>query len=260
MAEMELCILNKNKEKLAGIFHKINDSKRVIIVCHGLMGGKDRNFIRSFCVFLNVAGFNAFRFDFSGNGESAGWFEDSKYTKEIEDLRAVIDYFHNDGFRKIGIVGHSQGGAICVLEAAEDTRIDFVISIAGVAYPQGFIQRFSGWNNISQEELRERLKRDGFIEYVKKDGRKFNLAKDFFDDMVGYHPIDKVKNIKAPILFIHGDQDNSIDIQESRDMLGVANEPKELFIVKGADHIFSDPEKEAEIVKKSVEWIESVLK
>ena len=224
------------------------------------MSSKDRNFVPRLCGALAESGVNAFRFDFSGNGQSEGEFKESTYTKEINDLKSVVDCFYSKDFRKIGVIGTSQGGAICVLEAAEDMRIDFVVSLAGVAYPNRFIQRFSGWNNISQEELRERLKRDGFIEYIKKDGKKINLAKEFFDDIVGYNPMDKVKNIKAPILFIHGDQDNSIDIQESRDMFAVANEPKELLIVKGADHIFSDFAQEAEMIKKSVEWIKNVLK
>mgnify|MGYP001582999075 CR=1 FL=1 len=256
----KLLISNQQDEKMAGVFHRAGEKKEVVIVCHGLTGNKDGNFIPRLCDALVKSGVNAFRFDFSGNGQSEGEFKKSTYTKEIEDLKSVVDYFHNKNFRKICIIGTSQGVAICVLEAVKDTRINFVVSVAGVAYPQRFVQRFCGWNNISQEELREKLKKDGFIKYRKRDGRKFNLAKDFFDDIVKYYPINEVKNIKAPSLFIHGDQDDSIDIQESRDMFGAANEPKELFILKGANHIFSDLEKEAGMIKKSIEWIKNVLK
>ncbi|KAJ4839277.1 hypothetical protein Tsubulata_011427 [Turnera subulata] len=51
-----------------------------------------------FAIMVNVAaalekeGITAFRFDFSGNGESEGSFEFGNYRREAEDLRAVIDH------------------------------------------------------------------------------------------------------------------------------------------------------------------------
>lgn len=73
--------------------------------------------------------------------------------------------------------------------------------------------------------------------------------------MKTHKPIEKVKKIKAPILFVHGDKDVSIDIQESKDIFKAANKPKDFIITKGADHNFRQPGKLDEMIKKSIKWI-----
>ena len=41
----------------------------------------------------HVGAVKVFRFNFSGNGESEGRFSYANYHKEVEDLRAAIEYF-----------------------------------------------------------------------------------------------------------------------------------------------------------------------
>jgi fermentation-respiration switch protein FrsA (DUF1100 family) len=47
---------------------------------------------------------------------------------------------------------------------------------------------------------------------------------------------EKIKGIKSPILFIHGDMDDIIDYSLGRKLFEVANEPKTFYTIKGAMH------------------------
>ena len=49
-------------------------------------------------------------------------------------------------------------------------------------------------------------------------------------------PLDDVKRLRIPILFIHGTEDTFIDVNYSRHLYEAANEPKKLVLIEGADH------------------------
>ena len=46
----------------------------------------------------------------------------------------------------------------------------------------------------------------------------------------------KIDKIKAPLLIIHGSEDEIIPVSMSRRLLAAAREPKELYIIPGAHH------------------------
>jgi len=258
--ETEIRIKNNYNEDLVGIYHQVNDDKKVVIVCHGHTGTKERNFIPALCSELNKNGYNAFRFDFSGNGESDGKFEESTHSKEVEDLKSVIDYFSGKGFEQIALIGHSMGGVVCILETSTDKRIKLLVSIAGSAYPERFRQRFIKKKRITEGELEEELNEKEFIDWYKeKAGKRFNfkMSKTFFEDIKKHKPIEAVKNIKCPVLLIHGDKDETIDVSESKEIYQKANQPKDLIIIKNGDHTFDDIGIRDEMIKKLINWLKS---
>ena len=51
-----------------------------------------------------------------------------------------------------------------------------------------------------------------------------------------YRSIDHIKNVKAPILFIHAESDRVIPFKIGREIYEAANAPKEFVPIKGAGH------------------------
>jgi len=51
-----------------------------------------------------------------------------------------------------------------------------------------------------------------------------------------YNSIDKIGNIIAPVLVIHGTNDELIPVEEGKALFDKANEPKQLYLVEGAGH------------------------
>jgi fermentation-respiration switch protein FrsA (DUF1100 family) len=53
---------------------------------------------------------------------------------------------------------------------------------------------------------------------------------------VPYDNLGKIDKIKAPLLIIHGSQDEIIPVEMSRRLFAAARGPKELYIIPGAHH------------------------
>ncbi len=76
--------------------------------------------------------FNILLIDFRYFGKSGGLFT-TLGTKERLDLEVAIDFLESRGFKKVGILGFSLGGAVAILEATKDPRIAAVVSYASFA-------------------------------------------------------------------------------------------------------------------------------
>ncbi|XP_076909517.1 uncharacterized protein LOC143566800 [Bidens hawaiensis] len=106
--EEKIVIKNNCREKLVGLLHETG-SKEIVIVCHGFQGTKEYSMMAELCIALEKQGISAFRFDFSGNGESEGSFEFGNYRKEVDDLKAVIRHFTEANRAVSAIIRHSKG-------------------------------------------------------------------------------------------------------------------------------------------------------
>ncbi len=54
--------------------------------------------------------------------------------------------------------------------------------------------------------------------------------------LVPYDNLGKIDKIKAPLLIIHGSEDEIIPVEMSRRLFAAARDPKELYIIPGAHH------------------------
>ncbi|MCK4604539.1 MAG: alpha/beta hydrolase [Deltaproteobacteria bacterium] len=87
------------------------------------------------CKAISNQGYNCFRFDFSGCGESEGEFGSSHYTEQSDDLASVINHFDVDSYKIKGVINHSMGESVAILQAARDPRIGFVVAISPRIFP-----------------------------------------------------------------------------------------------------------------------------
>jgi hypothetical protein len=88
--------------------------------------------------YLTQRGFAVLRADKRGVGESSGDSDDALTTDYASDVEAGIAYLRQrpevDG-QKIGLIGHSEGGVIAPIVAANDPGIAFLILLAGTGVP-----------------------------------------------------------------------------------------------------------------------------
>ena len=50
----------------------------------------------------------------------------------------------------------------------------------------------------------------------------------------------KASEIKVPWLLVHGDADDVVPIEDSREIFALATEPKKIIEIPGANHVFSE--------------------
>ncbi|MCD6092475.1 MAG: alpha/beta fold hydrolase [Candidatus Aenigmarchaeota archaeon] len=244
---MEQKIYFKNSEnlKLAGILHIPKYKKEIgIIICHGFTGSKDKNFIPELARNLERNNFLVLRFDFSGNGESEGKFEERTYSKYVEDLKSAIDWFREQ-IKKICVIGHSMGGSIALIEYSKYKNYDKIILLApGIKIIK---------KSFTKVDF-EKLEKQGYIDFIDSWGEKRRLTKQYFEDRESYNQIELGKNLDIPALIIVGDNDESVSVDKCRELFQILpSTDKKLKILKNEDHVFHN--KSNKILKYILEFL-----
>jgi fermentation-respiration switch protein FrsA (DUF1100 family) len=193
----------KNEEGLAlhGWFF-VGKKDRTLLYLHGNAGniGDRVDKIR----FLKGLGWNIFAFDYRGYGLSQG---SPTIEGVLEDSRAALHYLTE----KIGIpneqivlLGESLGGAMAVdLAHAEPVAAVILEST------------FTTLRDLAHEVYR-------FL--------PSGVAPDV------YRSIDLIRHIKAPVLVIHGAEDEIVSFSMGKKLFEAAPHPKRFFSVPGAHH------------------------
>ena len=234
-------IKNTYGEQLDYTFHEGGgESNNIVVLGHGVTGNKDRPFVVALGEDLAAAGVPALRFSFSGNGGSEGQFIDSTISKEVDDLGAVLDVL--EGYT-VCYVGHSMGGAVGVLRASKDDRIQLLVSLAGMVHTKSFAQR----------EFGDVIPDEGFM----WDEPDCPLSQAYMDDLTQINTVvDLAAKVTVPWLLVHGDEDDVVPIEDSRDILANADSQAQLVTIEGANHVFSD-EYTPVMVEKVIAWIKT---
>ncbi len=216
-------IRNRHDERIDHSFHPGTRADVLVILAHGLTGNKDRPLLVALAEGLSARGWPCLRISYSGNGSSEGNFADSCITKEIADLQAVLDAVPNDV--KVAYAGHSMGGAVGVLTAARDMRICTLISLAGMTHTAAFVAR----------EFSDVMPGAGLM--WEED--EHPLSEKFVDDLnsIG-NTLSAAEAVTQPWLLIHGDADDLVPIQDSRDAMEAAICEKNFVEVPGGSHSF----------------------
>jgi len=195
---------------------------------------------------LARAGYLALRFDFSGNGQSEGSFEETTFVKSIMEILCAVDVLHGEGASWIGLAGHSMGAEVSLLAAADVPAIQGVCALAG---------RLSGlqpFRFLTQDQI-ETLHRDGRIAFTSR-GRQLRLRETFFSD-AGCHDIAAVtRTFDRPLLIVHGEKDAIVPVSEACASKSLNPGRIELQILPGADHMFTRPEDRLLASQAIVDW------
>ena len=198
----EVFITAKDRTKLLGLFMENKISDKIVIYFHGNAGNiyhriPDLEKIRNM-------GFNVFGLSYRGYAKSEG----KPSEKGIyEDGDAAFDYVLNAlGFKleNVFIIGRSIGSTVAV-NTAQNKKIKGLILITPLT------------------NAKDIAKTIGF-------GMFSSFMKDVFDNK------SKMKNIIAPLLVIHGTNDDVIPYKMGLEIYESANKPKQFVEIKNAFH------------------------
>ncbi len=252
-------------------------AKPVAIYAHGFNGFKDWANFDLIAKQFATAGFVFIKLNFSHNGTSMEHTEDfvdldayaeNNYTKELYDLQMVIDWALDKSnkhaaaidTKHLMLIGHSRGGGIVILKAAEEKNIKAIATWASVSECK------TPWGKWDEEKMNE-WKATG-VQYTlnSRTKQQMPLHYQLYEDYVQH--ADKLDIIKAisgltiPVLICHGTEDEGVPIAHAF-TLNEANPTAELFTV-ASDHVFgrkhpwlegSLPAPMQEVVKGTIEFL-----
>lgn len=249
--EERITFSNPRGQRLVGVLHRPDGSEAfsAVILCHGMESNKESEKLVAVSQQLANRGLVALRFDFACSGESEGKFEDITYSGEADDLRAAFDFITKRRPKKIGVLGSSMGGTVALLFAAQEMNVDALVTIAAPLHPERFTERL-----LTPEQARQ-WRETGFILY---HDRRLNVT--LLEDLEKLDVPGAARKISCPALVIHGDQDDTVSVEEGHELYAELKGPKKLGILRGADHRLSQPAHLQKAMDESVSWLTQNLK
>ncbi|HEX3148646.1 MAG TPA: alpha/beta hydrolase [Gemmataceae bacterium] len=204
---------------------------------------------------LTRHGIAVLRFDDRGVAKSTGKFGTATSKDFADDVAGAVAFLKaRKDVGKIGLIGHSEGGMIAPMVAAEDSTIGFIVLLAGpgtkcdeLLYAQGqLLVKAMGGDEKTQArqaslhkklfplvkegadsaKLKAALKEleKDFTDEEKKELAKVQdaaaasvgaLATPWFKFFLNYDPDPTLKKVKCPVLAINGEKDLQVPPKEN---------------------------------------------
>lgn len=164
---------------------------QAIILLHGYPA--DKGDILPSRIFLHT-NFNLLFLDFRYFGKSEGAYS-TIGKKEIEDVRAAVNFLQSKGMTEIGLWGFSLGGSVAIMAAAEIPSIGAVVSESA----------FASLYEMVYDYYRFPILNYPLAELTRLWGLLF-----LGQDVKTVSPAESLQKLKIPVLLIHSRQDSVI--------------------------------------------------
>lgn len=248
---------------LRGVLHEADDAKAAIVLVHGLLGSAFGTTSPMIARAACALGYTTLRFDLSGTNRSDGELEDKRMSEEaldIGDATAFVDSL--DLGVPIVVHGHSTGAIDAALWAHRDERIAGLVLNAGVSDLKHAVHY-----DFDDEQIRE-FKEAGRLSLSSEKaawyaGEWFEgkaLGRGFYDEFFELDVPAAIHAYRKPLLIVHGSDDEAIPAKKDPvELYALANEPKELAIIEGADHRYTVPGTFETLIATIDSWIERAV-
>ncbi len=250
------------------------DKVPVVIYAHGFNGFKDWGGFERIAAYFTKHRMALLAFNFSHNGTTPDSLMDfvdleafgqNNYSIQLYDLTKIIDWVMQVGGRqypkleisKLGLIGHSMGGGMVILQAARDQRIWKTATWAAIPYCK------TPWGKWSRSVM-ESWKKKGVAYYENKRTQQqmpmyYQLYEDFQQHQEELDILKAAATLKTPLLICHGLQDPAVPV-ESAYLIKMAQPKANLFVTDG-DHVFGrkHPDQDNALPPEMLEVLESTL-
>ena len=204
------------------------ESRPAIVVLHGFLGYKRWGFFPWLSERLAGAGFHVLTLSFglcgvdgkTGRIARPGEFASNTVSAEVDDLRRTLDFIEAGELPlparpgATGIVGHSRGGAVAMIVAAERPGVGALVTWATPSK----LDRYT-------ERRKRKWEKDGAL--VFRDPRADGLLAlpwSYYEDIARrwLEPTlpERAAALRQPQLLVHGLNDATVTLAETKALLG----------------------------------------
>lgn len=226
-------------------------ARPVIVFIHGFKGFKDWGHFPRVAGFFAEQGFVFVKLNLSHNGLVVGGTGDledleafgrNNFSIELDDVGQVIDALFAPGggpvpaadldLSRLYLVGHSRGGGLALLKAAEDARVRAVATWASIAdvdqrWPQPLLDEWqrAGVLHVPNTRTGQQLP------------LHFQIVEDYAANRARLDIAHHAPRLRQPLLLVHGDQDETVPVAAAH-ALHALKPDAELRLLPGATHMF----------------------
>jgi len=223
-----------------------NSPRPAVVLLHGYKGFRTWGFFPTLADRLARAGFTTVTYSASGAGVDASGgfafpdrFGHNTYSAELADLRLVLTALWERGLgtatpTALGLMGHSRGGGIAVLQAARDQRVGALVTWAAIANVDRWTAATKAdWHAKGRIDVINQRTHQVLPQYVdvleEVEQQRANRL-----DLEG-----AARDVTAPWLLLHGEDDDNVPSAESERLHAASGKgTTELKIVNGTGHTF----------------------
>lgn len=241
-----------NHRKMLGDirFQATDKQKPMILFVHGFKGFKDWGHFNLIADWFAENGFVYCKFNLSHNGTTPQdpvnfvdleAFGNNNFSIELNDLGSIIDYITgpDSGIpesevdkKNLFMIGHSRGGGLTILKAAEDPRVKAIATWAAIGdiasmWPKEIIQQWEKNGVYFVENSRTNQNMPLYYQLVVD----FKKHRDRLDIPAA------ATRINCPWLICHGTEDETVPFNMAVNLKS-QNSMAELFMIEGASHTF----------------------
>ena len=225
-----------------------NKPKPLLVFCHGFKGFKDWGHFNLIADTFCNAEMIVLKFNFTFNGGTADSvidfpdlesFAENNYLKELKDINHIIHLVKNKVIPlnnwngQIFLLGHSRGGGMVTLAAAENNDVSKVVSWAGIS---DCISRLPEESELLEWKIKGvKIVINGRTN--QNMPMNYQFVESLFHNKIRLSIEKACKSITKPHLIIHGTEDEAVDLKEAK-ALNIWSEKSEIEIIQGANHVF----------------------
>ncbi len=195
-----------------------------IIVCHGV--GANKSDFTELAAALSRRGYFVLLFDFRAHGESGGSRSSLGY-HEQKDIAAALDLLRSRPEidpKRVGVYGFSLGASTAILAAAQTHAFSAIVADSA----------FTSLKDMARSTITGFYHLPSFP-FLPLSIMSYQLY--FQTSVDNISPVDVISKISpAPVLIIAGEGDTLISADNGKKLFSSAKEPKELWLIPGADH------------------------
>ena len=176
---------------------------------------------------LADGGFIVLRYDKRGIGQSGGRTETATLNDYADDAMAAVKWLSQRkdvDERKIVVVGHSEGGAVALIAASREKKIDGIVTMAAPGSTGADLvleqQRHAlGLMKLSDADKQAKIELQKKIQAAVVSGSGWEgipaevrkqADTPWFRSLLSYDPSEVVSRTKQPLLVLQGDLDTQV--------------------------------------------------
>ncbi|MCG5499880.1 alpha/beta hydrolase [Ectothiorhodospira lacustris] len=232
-------IISRRRKALAASFFLPHPGAPVVVMVHGW--GANSSHLLFMVPRVLAEGLNAVVFDARCHGLS----DDDGFAslpRFAEDAEAVMEVLRRRGYGDIILLGHSVGAGAVLLAASRTPDLRAVISLSAFSHPEPMM---NGW--LAEQGIPRRP-----WGVVINRGVEWFIGHRF-DDIA---PRTTVDRIQAPLLLVHGEDDDVVPLHHLQILAG-ANPRATVLTLPGVGH--NDPEGFARHAGQIMDWLRPYL-
>lgn len=229
------------------------DPHAAVILCHGFLSNKNSTTNKTLTRLLNERALATFCFDFFGQGESEGQFEDITTSLAVGQAKAAISAVNSRGYRTIGLVGSSFGGLVSILTASQRQDIAcLALKCPVVDFAEELRLEFG------QDEM-TRWQTTDTIPNILGGTERVRLKYHMYEDCLQQIAYEPATHVLAPTLIVQGQKDEMIPLHQSRRLFDSLRGRRRMDILPDADHQFTRREDFLAMTGAITQWLEMHL-